>query len=736
MAEGAWRKLSIGTAVGLIASSLWPGSGPAAPPVLERATPTPVTAVTFEALGKVPASRDLKTILDYHNQLRAEAGARPLRWNPELAAGAAAYAAQLSQTGEVRHASREGRKTVRENLRRGPRGIYSPLQMVQSWGNEKRNFRPGTFPNVAADGNVDSILHYTQMIWPTTTDVGCALHSDRAYDWLICRYSPPGNRDGVAIGPGALIPAQQLAAGLCTRRPGGPLMCPGPNEAGPNQDGAGNANEGGGQDQGAGDTRERPRAAPQEGLSTVTGDCGASVLASVKIIEKKDPQQPNKPRRMKESNNLAKGFSEIVIPYGWDADVDWAPDPNPLATFPAPGTMTATWEIVGQPNSRKASVTGGYPELQAGWSHEEGLISIEPTELPTVQRHEIEAWWDPVPPTNPDKCRTGHEFGVTFAAVVPTPDALNLHTFVGQAGGAGFPGTRARERGTTTGTRSFHEGEPKPYGRTSRRTGADGKSQVVTNVIVPIGTYWDLEKDCCGIKRAERKIVQFARAAIEGPNGRLGKGWALDILPSELSRAGGDQPTHNPTYTGHPRSDGNETPEPGGAGGTRSIGGEDMLQWDAPGMPKDLFDRLHAAQGRSVYRQQFLSLVVCRPPGPNLVSTYLGGPRSGGAKVCRVGVTTVRWDFPGQAGVQPRPPRRRGDSPEMPYKQPTITVSFDSRDGNCVDLGAFLRANNLLNAFERPTTEGRNLELLSEQDYQQLGNDVRTWEANPLAQLR
>src|SRR5205085_11748253 len=117
------------------------------------------------------------------------------------------------------------------------------------------------------------------------------------------------------------------------------------------------------------------------------------------------------------------------------------------------------------------------------------------------------------------------------------------------------------------------------------------------------------------------------------------------------------------------------------------------------GMPKDLYDRLFAAQGASVYRQQFLSLLVCRPPGTTSVQGNLTS-----AKICRVGIMTVRWDFPGQAGITPRPPRR-GAPPIMPYRQPSITISFDERDGHCAGLRAFLEANGLLAAFEHPSSD-------------------------------
>ena len=70
------------------------------------------------------------------------------------------------------------------------------LTMVGSWAAEKRLFRPGLFPGVSTTGNWLDVSHYTQMIWPTTTRVGCAVYRTRHWDYLICRYSPPGNIDG------------------------------------------------------------------------------------------------------------------------------------------------------------------------------------------------------------------------------------------------------------------------------------------------------------------------------------------------------------------------------------------------------------------------------------------------------------------------------------------------------------------------------------------------------------
>lgn len=138
------------------------------------------------------------SILAAHNAERASVGAPPLKWNTMLAMHAADYARQLAENGRLMHASREGRGIERENLSEGNLG-WTTAQMVNSWLGEKRLFHPGIFPNVCT-GDWSRCAHYSQMIWPTTTDIGCGEASGHGHKWLVCRYSPGGNRDRKAVG--------------------------------------------------------------------------------------------------------------------------------------------------------------------------------------------------------------------------------------------------------------------------------------------------------------------------------------------------------------------------------------------------------------------------------------------------------------------------------------------------------------------------------------------------------
>jgi uncharacterized protein YkwD len=137
------------------------------------------------------------SVLKLHNQARRDFGAMPLAWNESLAAEAMAHAQHMASTGIYGHDQTPGRrKKMGENLWRGKRGVFSYNTMVQVMVDEARFFRPGTFPNNSATGNWQAVAHYTQIVWPTTTEVGCALASSATTDYFVCRYAPSGNKDG------------------------------------------------------------------------------------------------------------------------------------------------------------------------------------------------------------------------------------------------------------------------------------------------------------------------------------------------------------------------------------------------------------------------------------------------------------------------------------------------------------------------------------------------------------
>ncbi len=139
-----------------------------------------------------------EAMLTKHNAARAAVGVPGLTWDARLAADALVYAHELARTRRFEHANQpQGPGREGENLFTGTRGAYSYTEMVQLWIDEKTWFLNRTAPNFSSTGNGEAVAHYTQIIWRTTTRVGCALASNDQDDYLVCRYSPSGNVIGL-----------------------------------------------------------------------------------------------------------------------------------------------------------------------------------------------------------------------------------------------------------------------------------------------------------------------------------------------------------------------------------------------------------------------------------------------------------------------------------------------------------------------------------------------------------
>jgi hypothetical protein len=163
-----------------------------------------VAAALLVLLPSVSAAQNFAAefpgrVLAVHNAERAAMNMPLLVWDPVLGNGAAAYAQQMAMTGRFEHSDRSQRRGIGENLWMGTHGAFSVEAMVRAWASEKRMFVPGVFPSNSRSGNWMDVAHYTQMIWPTTTRIGCALASTSRTDYLICRYSPAGNIDGKPV---------------------------------------------------------------------------------------------------------------------------------------------------------------------------------------------------------------------------------------------------------------------------------------------------------------------------------------------------------------------------------------------------------------------------------------------------------------------------------------------------------------------------------------------------------
>ena len=126
-------------------------------------------------------------MLAAHNGYRARLGLPPLHWSNQLAADAQQWAEHLAEIGQLEH-SNSG-----QNFAMATAGTMSLTQLVDLWGSEQADFKNGYFPDISTTGNWMDVGHYSQIVWKTTTKVGCGFAESDGNDVLVCDYAPPGN---------------------------------------------------------------------------------------------------------------------------------------------------------------------------------------------------------------------------------------------------------------------------------------------------------------------------------------------------------------------------------------------------------------------------------------------------------------------------------------------------------------------------------------------------------------
>jgi pathogenesis-related protein 1 len=131
-----------------------------------------------------------------HNAGRREKGLDNLTWDDDLAAIAAAWIAQCQGDGTLLNHN-DGRSDnypgyVGENIYAGT-GAVLGTDAVASWLSEESAY------NYGSDSCSGVCGHYTQVVWDSTTKVGCAIgtcSNQQFPNTIVCDYSPGGNIDG------------------------------------------------------------------------------------------------------------------------------------------------------------------------------------------------------------------------------------------------------------------------------------------------------------------------------------------------------------------------------------------------------------------------------------------------------------------------------------------------------------------------------------------------------------
>lgn len=150
------------------------------------------------ATGSALTDDEAKELVEFHNTTRKAVGVDPVKWSPEVAKFAQAWADEIARTGDVKHRSYEEgpwKQKYGENLGWGD-GPYTPLGAAKDWESEIKFYTPGT--TIPRDFGSFKAGHYTQMVWKTTTKIGAGkavIQAGPFKGWTVhvCNYDPPGN---------------------------------------------------------------------------------------------------------------------------------------------------------------------------------------------------------------------------------------------------------------------------------------------------------------------------------------------------------------------------------------------------------------------------------------------------------------------------------------------------------------------------------------------------------------
>jgi pathogenesis-related protein 1 len=164
-------------------------SDPVEPPAEKPAAATSAPSKPARPAPAKPAGNPIaQAWIDAHNKVRAAHCAPPLTWSKTLASIAQTWADTLKAKGcGFAHSNNQ---KYGENLAAGTSGALDPESTVAMWYDEKKLYK---WPNGGFSMNTG---HFTQVVWTTTSQVGCGTVSCEGRDIFVCNYDPPGNWEG------------------------------------------------------------------------------------------------------------------------------------------------------------------------------------------------------------------------------------------------------------------------------------------------------------------------------------------------------------------------------------------------------------------------------------------------------------------------------------------------------------------------------------------------------------
>jgi pathogenesis-related protein 1 len=125
-----------------------------------------------------------RNLLQFQNEVRARIGIPPLTWSYTLARHAQDWANTLLARKQFEHSPKSG---YGENLFEIVGAGASTARVVDSWASEAKDY------DYASNKCRKVCGHYTQIVWASTKEVGCAVARDARREVWVCNYDPPGN---------------------------------------------------------------------------------------------------------------------------------------------------------------------------------------------------------------------------------------------------------------------------------------------------------------------------------------------------------------------------------------------------------------------------------------------------------------------------------------------------------------------------------------------------------------
>jgi pathogenesis-related protein 1 len=132
------------------------------------------------------------------NVVRAAVSTTPplpdMTWSDTIAGVAQAYANTLAAGGcNLVHS---GNKLYGENLAWFSGSPGTAKETVDLWAGEKACYTYGPVTTTNQCTQCSSCGHYTQLVWRSTTEVGCGVATCTNSEVWVCNFSPPGNYIG------------------------------------------------------------------------------------------------------------------------------------------------------------------------------------------------------------------------------------------------------------------------------------------------------------------------------------------------------------------------------------------------------------------------------------------------------------------------------------------------------------------------------------------------------------